>query len=65
MIDIKPILCVCCPAPVAKLVKDEQGTIRLVLVARHHSSQHANIYTLEELQRLWQEFGAEGRQPAT
>jgi|GEM_PF-4945045 len=56
---VKPLPCACCASPIAKLVKDAEGVIRLVLVARHHSNQHANIYTLEELQRLWHEFETE------
>ncbi len=55
----KPLTCTCCSQPAATLHRDKDGTIRLVIVSRHHSLKHPNTWTLEELQRLWHEFETE------
>lgn len=51
----KPVTCTDCPAPIAKLVRGDDGVVRLVIVARHHSSKHVNEYTKEQLIALWRD----------
>lgn len=52
----KPLPCSCCNASTAALHRGNDGVIRLVIVARHHGTQHGTAYTLEQLEQLVREF---------
>lgn len=50
---ILPVRCSCCPRMVGQFVRREDGTIGLVLVARHDKNEkHVTFWTAEQLKQI-------------
>lgn len=56
----KHLRCSQCTIPFAQLVKQEDGTVALVVVSRHfHSEKHETVLTLAQIQQMFREFEAQ------
>lgn len=54
---MKHLHCAQCTIPYAQLVRQEDGTVAMIVVARHfHSEKHENLLTLAQIQQMFREF---------
>lgn len=57
MIDILPLHCSCCPRQVGQFIRREDGTVGMVLVARHDKHEkHVTFWTAEQLKQILQDL---------